>query len=159
MILTSSKLSLLLFSYAFLPYESYLTLWPLCCSTLWSWSKQVKPCVSLGSWHSTYRLLVARSGTLTADQQYLRNCHQSTFFSYCISLYRSKPANLTSPHKTFRILGDVFMGAYHTVFDFGENKIGFAKSAWGLESSTVVTSPVYPPSIVHISQTGISGEV
>lgn len=29
----------------------------------------------------------------------------------------------------YRVLGNIFLGAYHTVFDFGNLQVGFAESA------------------------------
>ncbi|CAO2838347.1 unnamed protein product [Amaranthus hypochondriacus] len=59
-------------------------------------------------------------------EQYILRAKQGCS-SVCFSGF--VPVDVAQPQGPLWILGNIFLGAYHTVFDFGNREIGFAKSA------------------------------
>ncbi|KAL0919051.1 hypothetical protein M5K25_011119 [Dendrobium thyrsiflorum] len=81
-------------------------------------------CQQLASMPDVSFTIAGKSFILTPEQYVLKVEQADT--SICISGFTA--FDIPTPRGPLWILGDVFMGAYHTVFDFKDKKIGFAKS-------------------------------
>ncbi|XP_074585513.1 aspartic proteinase-like [Curcuma longa] len=82
-------------------------------------------CDQIGSMPNIAFTIGSRMFSLTPEQYVLKVEQQGT--AVCLSGFMA--FDVPSAQGPLWILGDVFMGAYHTIFDFGDNKIGFAESA------------------------------
>ncbi|XP_024022915.1 aspartic proteinase isoform X2 [Morus notabilis] len=82
-------------------------------------------CDNMGSLPDISFTIGNKTFSLSPEQYILRIAEGGTTF--CISGFVS--LDVPSPQGPLWVLGDLFLGAYHTVFDFGNLRVGFAKSA------------------------------
>ncbi|RWR95150.1 aspartic proteinase [Cinnamomum micranthum f. kanehirae] len=82
-------------------------------------------CNNIASMPSVSFTIGNKTFGLSPEQYILKIVEGDT--EICVSGFTA--LDVPPPRGPLWILGDVFMGVYHTVFDFGNLKIGFAKSA------------------------------
>eukprot|EP00268_Persea_americana_P026817 TRINITY_DN2633_c0_g1_i1.p1 TRINITY_DN2633_c0_g1~~TRINITY_DN2633_c0_g1_i1.p1 ORF type:complete len:511 (-),score=82.13 TRINITY_DN2633_c0_g1_i1:288-1820(-) len=82
-------------------------------------------CNNIASMPSVSFTIGNKTFGLSPEQYILKIVEGDT--EICVSGFTA--FDVPPPRGPLWILGDVFMGAYHTIFDFGNLKIGFAKAA------------------------------